>query len=143
MTFTCSLLPARLDQSGSPMEHIIRIHVSRAGEEELFRFLAQRNVIFVLARMSDAAAGPVNPVRTIEVIRGLSTNASVGGAIAAWMNAGASRNAVIYTKQRNPIHLRGLDTTELERHLEDADQISLVDPDANHPVKKVAPLVGG
>lgn len=121
----------------------MRIYVSRQGEEELFRCLAQRNVIFVLARMNQDALEPMNPVQTIEVIREPSTSAAVGSAIATWINAGATRNAVIYTKQRELIHVRGLSSGELERYLEVADQISLVDPDPNHPVGKVAPLVGG
>lgn len=138
--------PVRSERQGwtkqdSLMQNIIRIHVSRTGEEELFRFLTQRNVIFVLARMNRDASEPVNPVRTIEVIRGLSTNESVGSAIVAWINARNSRHAVIHTKQREVIHVSGLASPELVRYLDDAEQISLVDPDANHPVARAEPLV--
>lgn len=126
------------------MKDIIRIQVSRQGEEEFFRFLAQRNVIFMLARMDQGSSEPpVNPVRTIDVIRQASTSESVAGAIVAWIKSRAARNAVIYTPRRERVYARDLDTGELEHYLEIAEQISLIDAGANHRPDQLEPLVGG
>lgn len=125
------------------MKGIIRIHVSRQGEEELFRFLAQSNVIFMLARMKQGASESVNLVQTIEVIRQSSTSVSVGRIISSWIKARAARNAVIHTKKRELVHVRGLNPDELVNHLEIADQISLIEADSNQRPDQVEPLVGG